>query len=371
MALVIDRGWRCCFTVKLKALATMVAMIVLCSAVAAQEYFIRVAYKTNLRALSSLGSDIIETVPEGATLHVIGEFNRWLKINRNGRDVWMADWVRYTRVEGNDQGLSQTTSELDNCCFVDRQCNTDQQWADGYWAFQNGQCAVPTGSQKKSSAQPASNAPNQLDNCCFGSWQCSTDQQWTNGYWAAQNNQCDESQVSASAAESCCELGWNCTLAGDWLFGKWVLDDTGQCGSPQYLTVDSLIIQGSETFIDQVSAALDVLRTQAPEWYKYVMDGLKKIREAPDVSGSGTQGTSFSITTSLAAAGRLFVASSIVHDACHGHQNLTNSTLSSGVERELECTIIQLEASRVFAPHLITWLEELIENIHDPAYQWW
>ncbi len=356
---------------KLKRLSALITVFLLCSAVVAQDYFIRVTYNTNLRASSSLESDIVETAPKGATLHVIGEFNRWLKINTSGNEVWMAGWVSYTPVEDSGQTASQTMSEVDNCCFVDRQCNTDQQWTDGYWAFQNGQCAAPAESQTELSAQPASNAPGQIDNCCFASWHCSTDQQWTNGYWAAQNNQCDRSQVSTSAADSCCDLGWNCTLAEDWIFGKWVLADTGQCGSPLYVTVDRLIIQGSETFIGQVRAALDLLRTRAPEWYEYVMVGLDKIREAPDVMGDGTHGTSFSITTSSAAFGRLFVASSIVHDACHGHQNLTNSTLSSGVERELECTIIQLEASRVFAPHLITWLEELIDNIHDPAYQWW
>jgi len=32
---------------------------------------------------------------------------------------------------------------VDNCCFVDRHCQSDQDWDDGYWAFQNGLCAAP------------------------------------------------------------------------------------------------------------------------------------------------------------------------------------------------------------------------------------
>ncbi|MDE2950844.1 MAG: hypothetical protein OXT68_08750 [Chloroflexota bacterium] len=35
----------------------------------------------------------------GATLQVIGAFNRWLKISHNGGEAWMADWVSHSRVE--------------------------------------------------------------------------------------------------------------------------------------------------------------------------------------------------------------------------------------------------------------------------------
>ncbi len=32
--------------------------------------------------------------------------------------------------------LAGTVSAIDNCCFVDRQCHSDQDWVNGYWAFQ-------------------------------------------------------------------------------------------------------------------------------------------------------------------------------------------------------------------------------------------
>ena len=111
---------------KTTSLAVLLSVFVLCSVVSAQEYSIRVTYNTNLRDASSLQGSIVETVPAGTILQVIGRFNRWLKIDRNGNEVWLADWVPYTRVTDSDQTQSrtdtQTQSQIDNCCFVDRQC---------------------------------------------------------------------------------------------------------------------------------------------------------------------------------------------------------------------------------------------------------
>ncbi|MCY4021243.1 MAG: hypothetical protein OXG39_17690 [Chloroflexi bacterium] len=48
----------------------------------------------------------------------------------------MADWVAYIRVEdGAAMTQTQTAASIDNCCFVDRQCQTDQDWTEGYWEF--------------------------------------------------------------------------------------------------------------------------------------------------------------------------------------------------------------------------------------------
>ena len=102
----------------------------------------------------------VTTVAAGTTLHVIGRFNRWLKIDLNGETVWMADWVNYTRVAGaGDGGGQQTSSQeetqadepfdldsyqiVNNCCQVDRQCNSEHEWTAGYMAFQHGHCKLP------------------------------------------------------------------------------------------------------------------------------------------------------------------------------------------------------------------------------------
>ena len=134
---------------KAKLFGVIIAALILCSVASAQGYAIRADSNINLRARPNLESDIIVTVPAGTILHVIDEFNRWLKVSRTGTEMWMADWVSYTRVESSSQPqtssppVSSVPSNVDNCCFVDRQCHTDEEWTSGFWAFQNNQCAAP------------------------------------------------------------------------------------------------------------------------------------------------------------------------------------------------------------------------------------
>ncbi len=144
---------------KAKLFGVIIAVLVLCSVASAQGYAIRADSNVNLRARPNLESDIIVTVPAGTILHVIDEFNRWLKVSRTGTEMWMADWVSYTRVESSSQPqtssppASSVPSNVDNCCFVDRQCHSDEEWTSGFWAFQNNQCAAP--SQSPVDAAPA------------------------------------------------------------------------------------------------------------------------------------------------------------------------------------------------------------------------
>ena len=111
-----------------KSFATIVAVFVLSGAASAQTYSIRVDFNTNLRAEPSLDSQVVESAPAGSILQVVDSFNRWLKISRNGREVWMASWVSHSRVAEGGQTASQPASnvpaQVDNCCFVDRQCHT-------------------------------------------------------------------------------------------------------------------------------------------------------------------------------------------------------------------------------------------------------
>ena len=85
-----------------------------------------------------------------------------------------------------------TTSQINNCCSVDRQCNTDEEWISGWWAFQNNQCTAPSQQPQSTatSTQRQSDASGDVDNCCFIGWQCNTNAEWTSGYWAFQHNQC-------------------------------------------------------------------------------------------------------------------------------------------------------------------------------------
>ena len=136
---------------KARTFLATISFLILCNATFAQGYHIRITYNTNLRASHSTSSHIVETASAGTVLHVTGSQERWLHINRNGQQVWMASWVGHTRVDA--PAPAQEQAEVDNCCFVDRQCNTDQEWTNGYNAYQNNQCPVTQPVSRQVAAQ--------------------------------------------------------------------------------------------------------------------------------------------------------------------------------------------------------------------------
>ena len=83
-------------------------------------------------------------VAPGTILQVVGKFNRWLKISRSGSELWMADWVNYTRVgtsaapvESSPAILDeQPQAEVDNYCFTIRTCQSQDDWVRGYNDYQ-------------------------------------------------------------------------------------------------------------------------------------------------------------------------------------------------------------------------------------------
>ena len=144
-------------------------------------------------------------------------------------------------------------AQVNNCCSVDRQCTTDEEWDKGYYAFQNGQCAAPADQQQQasSSSQPTSTSAQaeEVDNCCFEDWQCTTDTQWFIGYHAFQYNQCsapvdvprqpssptqEESQPTTEASEvidNCCQVDRLCPDFIDWIKGYRAFR-RNQCAGP-------------------------------------------------------------------------------------------------------------------------------------------
>ena len=84
---------------KARLFAVIAAAFAFCSIASAQAYLIRAEGRNNLRSCAGLGCRVVETVSVGTVLEVVGEYNRWLKINRNGEEVWMANWIDYTRVD--------------------------------------------------------------------------------------------------------------------------------------------------------------------------------------------------------------------------------------------------------------------------------
>ena len=137
---------------KARFLVAALLLALVCAVALAETFQIQVTWLTNLRASYSLNSPVVGKAQAGDVLQVVGRFNRWLKIDRNNETVWMADWVGYTRLgqqpaQPAPAANEQTPANVDNCCFVDRQCSNDQEWTDGYWAFQNNQCNAPAQSQ--------------------------------------------------------------------------------------------------------------------------------------------------------------------------------------------------------------------------------
>ena len=389
--------------VKFKHLFAAITVFAIYTVAAAQNYYIRITYNTNLRAWHSLEARIVETAPAGSTLQVTGEVDRWLQISRNGTALWMANWVSHTRVDANTQ--TGSASQIDNCCFVDRQCNNDQQWEEGYWAYQNGQCAAPAQSQTGTSGQPTATVNGQIDNCCFVDRQCNSDQQWLDGYWAFQNghcsapaqgqsaisvqptgtetgaidnccfagwncnseqqwingfhayqnNQCDAPQgTQFGHVDSCCQLGWNCSFDFDWIMGRWVYADTGgHCGMPIQEVVDGVIVEGSSEFIARIKRAMHLVKSRSPEWYAYSITGARKIREYPWTSGDGTLEQSYNLTTGFVAGNSIaYLAAVFVHENCH-IQRWLNGNNTGGYEHQAEeavCDTVAINALNVISP---------------------
>ena len=352
--------------------AISIALFALSNVAFAQSYSVRVAFNTNLRATYSLQGNIVETAPAGSILQVIGEFNRWLKINRNGNEVWMANWVRHSRVESSEatQTSEQPASDIDNCCFVDRQCNSDQEWTDGYWDYQNGQCAAPTQSQPQTSAQPASN----VDNCCFVDRQCNSDQEWTEGYWAYQNGQCSTpSQTLPSAqVDNCCNTGWQCGSDPDREAGH-NASQTNQCIAP------AVQFAGSPGFVAHYRKAFELLRTRAPQWYWYAVSGLDKIIQDRSRNSVGVllheRGVVSHYGDELPATGDPHIgwlARQLVHEACHVHMWEAGIWYDEGWRNELPCHEVDLQALQRVDPNsrYIPYILTIIDNYRNHR-TWW
>ena len=378
LSALIHCNFRRSSSMKTRLIAVMVAMLAFYGVVSAQGYHIRTTFHTNLRDTYSLSGGIVATVPPGAVLHVVGNVNRWLKINRNGNEAWMADWVGYTRVESSDQtGTQQQTSLIDNCCFVDRQCSTNKQWTDGYWAFQNGQCTAPAQSQEQTSTPATGSVSANIDNCCYVDRQCNTDQQWTDGYWAYQNNQCAAPAQSlpagsaSSQVNNCCFLDWQCHTDDEWLRGFYAYQND-QCIHP------GIFIEGSERFTSMMKRVLDSLKTGAPQWYGYIINsGLQRIKmQPPGDTGFSPSGMTYSQGYHESFVQDEFyhiaIAGILTHECCHAYQWITGKA-TVGWRNEIHCVEAQLAVHEALDPicRECAWYRNIIANIENPEWWWW
>ena len=413
---------------KFKLLAALLAIFAFCIAAQAQDFGIRISKNTNLRSIASLQGRIVETAKAGSTLQVIGSQGKWFKISHSSGDVWMANWVSYTRVESAGQATAPVAN-IDNCCFVDRQCNTDQEWSDGYWAFQNKQCAAPVQSgqpaQQPASSAPASQTPAGVDNCCFVDRQCHSEQEWSDGYWAFQNGQCyvasGTQPVAATFAQhpgrggplawssymsegakqllanptidpfdNCCFIfGRECRSDDEWRHGAQQFRNH-QCVHPQPLgrlpgIVGNDSPLGTAHFTKLVNTALDMIRRHAPEWLHYMsLSGARQFELLAADGRGGFHPWQWSIVHSLEGwmendpnwtPNRHYLAGyagGIMHEACHALEQRVGGHLEVWQE-EAACVEAQLAVIKAVHPRSrdIGWLTDLVRNIQNPDYWWW
>ncbi len=350
----------------LVALAPLVALTL---SVAAQSYHIRVEYNTNIRAQPSLSAKRLETVPAGTTLAVVGKHNRWLKIQRD-QAAWMASWVRHERVD------AAQSSAIDNCCGIDRQCQSDQEWIDGYWAYQRQECQAPATSSQPSASAPAPAQQSQPagNNCCGVDRQCYSEQDWINGYWARQNGQCGAPTQSSQSSGLYCNHQ-HALRDGYWTFVG------GSCSTPANASHAHIrITEKSAGFTGLVLRGFELLKAKAPEWYTFVILATKEVKEVHSWAETGAYlGQELSAYHHAPSYVRpiipeddITMAEFLVHEACHHHQHREGRGVY-GLNVEYECAQKQLVAAYLVGPvaHHISSLTYFINNPHDQNVWWW
>ena len=348
-----------------RILVTLTVLLTFIGISSAAEYVIRVDHNTNLRSQPSLDGGVVATTQSGSMLQVIGVEGRWLKINRGGTVAWMANWVGHSRV-GDSATISnvqapsapQPTTPVDNCCQVDRNCQTEQDWTDGYWAFRNNECVAPVTNQAPASsvsnssaaqqpsaspaAQPAT-APANADNCCQLGWDCQSEDDWVRGFHAFRANQCSVPVDSSSSSSPVASGG----------------------GHPVH-------IEGSGAYVNKISQAFDLLRARVPYWYGFATSGLAKVTQHMIHSRAGVDVRSRTFHLDYHNQDALWIAGLLVHEACHVHRYNAGQN-PGGVEGEKACTLQQLEAISSINPNSshVQYLRKIIDKIDTEEGQWW
>lgn len=306
---------------KIKLRVIIMALLSLPSVIAGQSncYPHDAAYLSgdmNIRSSYSAASRVVSTARAGDSFAVSqsrrGDRWCWLDIGRG----WLANTTRVSPTPPALTSPAQASqpANVDNCCFVDRQCHSDQDWEDGYWAFSKGQCAAP--------AQSISAAPPNADNCCFIGWQCHNDYDWLRGYQAFQNNQCGGAAIT----------------------------------NPGALNLPA--IEGSAWFRQQIAEAFEFLRVNSPKWFNYTAPKIRRIVEVAELDSKyGGEQAYAKITLPdkivQVRSGAIQpyswpLHSALVHEACHAHQwdsgKYDNWAWSHSLEIEPECYETQAQA---------------------------
>ncbi len=113
-----------------------------------------IAGNMNIRENASTDSRVVATARWGDSFSVISSErgSTWCWVEIDGGWIAKTGRVRSTKPVQETQVQQQPAiqpaqqpANVNNCCFVNRECNSDQEWTDGYWAYQRNEC--PVGSQ--------------------------------------------------------------------------------------------------------------------------------------------------------------------------------------------------------------------------------
>ncbi len=281
----------------------------------------------NIRSQATTNSVVVATARAGDSFTVLqsrrGGNWCWLQVSQG----WMAKTTRVGSAPQTNQPQPQQPSNVDNCCYVNRQCVTNEDWTNGYWAFQNNECPItpaPAPAPQNNPVQQSS-----IDNCCFLDRQCHTEADWKSGYEAFQNNQCSPA--------------------------------SGIIGGRLP------IVEGDEAFRAQIARAFEFLEANSHKWFNYIVSKMKKIVgvhfEEEGHFGDETAGAvnaqdrvvKVSIKHAQNTRGDIpLLVSTLIHEACHLHQ------FDSGkysywdwllpIEPEQECYQMEAQALSEIAP---------------------
>ena len=300
-------------------------------------------------------------------------------------------------------------AQHDNCCGIDRQCSTDRQWTDGYYAFQRGQCAAPAQAQPPA---PAASSSAPTDNCCGIDRQCYNDADWVVGYYAFRENQCAASTagqqapsvVSQARAQvwtplmpagvsqllanptidpfnNCCYMHHNtCHSDADWARG-WTQYQNRQCVHPAPLGTRPAITGDHPKFTKLVNDALHLIAVHAPEWLPYIDNsGALEFRLMPLGGSGGFYNQSWTIGHEWLDWERddpnwhpdrkyiVGYAGGITHEACHAIKQRTYTQVNSW-RNEADCEEARLDVIESIWPESpdVGWLRASVADYHARA----
>lgn len=141
----------------------------------------------------------------------------------------------------------------------------------------------------------------------------------------------------------------------------------------------TICIEGDQRFVEWTRAALDLLRSRAPEWLCYLECTVISIESVPEGSGAAVlrqailigdltaHPTKFNKTQQLA-----WYASCLVHETSHIRLYLDKKYVSRQAA-EVACLSDQKAVLNLVCldADMQVYVQELIDNSDDPARQYW